>query len=79
MDPPKYKIGTLLLSNYPYNQGMFRDRVLGIIIYIYEKAVPYTKVTVYRYVVEWYDHKTPRTYAEEEIACFINNLCEAAK
>ena len=75
---PKYPIGTLLLSNVPYYHGRNRDRQLGWIIHIYEKAISFTRVTVYMYVVEWNssDRRSPAVYSETDIDCFVNNLKE---
>lgn len=78
---PKYSIGTLVLSNLPYYHGEKRERELGIIIHIYEKAVPFTKVTYHMYVVEWNsrDRRSPVAYNVNDIDCFVNNLREASK
>ena len=76
IDPPKYSVGTLLLSNVPYYHGEHRDRELGWIIYIYQKSIPFTKVTIYMYVVEWNgpNRNTPSSYTVEDIDCFVFNL-----
>ena len=82
MDNPKYSIGTLVLSNVPYTHGdLRRDRELGIIIHIYERALPFTRTSIYMYVVEWNgpDRRTPVAYTVEDIDCFVNNLNSSLK
>lgn len=76
---PKYSIGTLVLSNIPYTHGERRGREIGIVIHIYEKAVPFTKVTYHMYVVEWNskDRRTPVAYNVNDIDCFVQNLKDA--
>ncbi len=80
-DPPKYNIGTLLLSNLPYFHGRRREREIGWIIHIYEKAIPFTKVSIWMYVVEWnsIERRGPVTYTVEDIDCFVKNLRDATK
>ncbi len=71
INPPKYKVGTLVLSNIPYNVPDGTQE-LGYIVYVYEKDALFIKN---RYIVEWTDRwEHLSTYSEEEIEILINNL-----